>query len=421
MAWDPLHEANASARLHIVHSPAANLNGTSVSLADGLLVVGRDVDGGLSIPDQALSRTHFRIVSDTRNGVDRLADAGSRNGTRVGGRAVESVALTPGAVIRAGDTLCVYTTGHEMAAALAKVDAIAASNASVLILGETGVGKELLARRIHDHSGRSGRFVAVNCAALPRELASAELFGHRRGAFSGANVAREGLFVHADAGTLLLDEVGDLPRDLQPTLLRVLQERTLRPLGSDSEVTIDVRVLAATLFDLSKEIAAGRFRADLHARLAETIIRVPPLRERRTEILALAAEFALELGATLAVTVNAAEALLLWHWPYNVRELRSLIRSFVQRSTAGTPLDLAYLRDERSELTAALSAEPAPENVDGSGARPDRAELEGLLVQHEGNVSAVAQALGKPRTQVYRWLRSLGISAARFRRASGPK
>jgi transcriptional regulator with GAF, ATPase, and Fis domain len=417
MSNECTHRADASASLKIVYSPVRTLIGSLAPLSEHVLVVGREVDEGLCVADNALSRTHFRIALDPRSGAHCLGDAGSRNGTRVNGRGADSVVLSPGAVIRAGDTLLVYSVREAMAAARGKVDAFARSDVSVLIVGETGAGKELLARRIHDISGRDGRFVAVNCAALPRDLVAAELFGYRRGAFSGASEAREGLFMHADGGTLLLDEVRDLPLELQPTLLRVLQERALRPLGSDREVAVNVRVLAATLFDLSQEIAVGRFRADLFGRLAETTIHLPPLRERRGEILELASEFALQLGKDLSLTANAAEALLLWQWPYNVRELRSLVRSFVQGSAADRQLDLAYLREERPELTSMFNTDYEREIDANVGPGPGRAKLESLLREHQGNMSAVAQALGKPRAQIYRWLRALGMSPQRFRRS----
>src|SRR5262249_54893904 len=158
----------------------------------------------------------------------------------------------------------------------------------MLIQGETGTGKEVLAQAIHGASGRSGAFVPVNCATLPADLAAAELFGHERGAFSGANNARPGLFRAANGGTLFLEEVGDLPLPLQPTLLRALQEGRVRPVGSEREVTVDVRVVAATHVDLERAVEAGGFRSDLLGRLAHVVTTLRPLRERRREILALA-------------------------------------------------------------------------------------------------------------------------------------
>jgi sigma-54-specific transcriptional regulator len=213
---------------------------------------------------------------------------------------------------------------------LARIDRIAASQATVLIIGETGTGKELVARHIHDISGRSGPFVAVNCGAFSDNLVEAELFGHEAGAFTGAQQARPGWFEVANGGTLFLDEIGDMPLHLQVKMLRVLQERQVARIGSRKALPIDVRLIAATNVDLDRAVAAGHFRRDLYYRLNVAPFPLPPLRERRGNIMPLAHHFIEVYGRKLGiknVTVSpAAERLLLaYEWPGNIRELENVI------------------------------------------------------------------------------------------------
>jgi DNA-binding NtrC family response regulator len=338
----------------------------------------------------------------------------------VRGVRVNSVVLQPGDVIRAGETVLVYGDPDPMAAIRDRVTRVAPADLTVLLLGETGTGKERLARSLHDQSGRSGPLVAINCAAVPKELLAAELFGHTRGAFSGATDARRGLFQTAQHGTLLLDEIGDVPLELQTVLLRTLQEGTVRPLGADAEVKTDVRVVAATHASLEQAVQKKQFRADLYARLAHTVIRVPPLRERRADILALAAEFARTSGAQeWSVTADAAEALVRYDWPFNVRELEALVRAFLAMRD-GPTLGLSYLEVHHpnvvenflanGEATSVAPAAPLAEKP-----LRNRAAVEALLARHQGNVSIVAEQLGKPRAQVYRWIKVHGLDPKRFR------
>ena len=217
-----------------------------------------------------------------------------------------------------------------MRAALARTALVAPTGTPVLVTGESGTGKELLARALHELGPNpSGAFVAVNCGALPRELAESELFGHERGAFTGAAARRAGWFEEASGGTLVLDEIGELPLDLQPKLLRVLESGRLRRVGGAGEIAVRVRVVAMTLRDLEGEVQRRTFRPDLYYRLAGICVRLPPLRERRGDIPGLAAHFlreiepevgARELEAIALATLSAAD------WPGNVRELRNVIR-----------------------------------------------------------------------------------------------
>jgi DNA-binding NtrC family response regulator len=393
----------------IVHSPDGAAVGRCTPVTEAGLVFGRDIDDAFGhIADGRMSRTHFRIVLDARSRCHRLGDAESRNGTFHNGERSQTAKLESGDVLRAGETLFVYGDADELAAIDQDIERLARSRLTVLIQGETGVGKERVARALHAASGRDGRFLALNCAALPRELIGAELFGHTRGAFSGAHQARSGLFLAADRGTLLLDEIADLPLELQGVLLRMLQERSVRPIGADQDVPADVQMLAATHADLEHAVREGQFRADLYARLAQVVLRIPPLRRRRHQILALANQFA---GSSLTIQVDAAEALLRYDWPFNVRELQSLIASFVALRSE-TSLDTKFLRAHcpqsllRTEKGAAI--ESARDGV-------SRAVLETMLRKHRGNVSAAAKELHKPRGQVYRWLKAIGLQPQRFR------
>jgi transcriptional regulator with GAF, ATPase, and Fis domain len=413
-----------AASLVVVHSPDESATGRAIALATETLILGRDVDPpNIRLADARLSRIHFRIVYDGRSRAHQLGDARSRNGSFVDGARARSVPLRNGSTVRAGDTVFVYRTEDPVKKVSERITRLAASNLTVLVLGETGTGKERAARALHDRSGRKGPFVAINCAALPRELLAAELFGHTKGAFSGATAPRLGLFQAAESGTLFLDEIGDLSPDLQAVLLRSLQEGTVRPLGSDSEVRVDVRVVAATHRDLALAVRRERFRADLYSRIAQTIVQVPALRERRADVLSLAEEIAKNQGSGFAVTADAAEALVRYAWPFNIRELEGVVRAFVA-TEGNVQLGIPYLTEHHPDVIAALRPDGAG-TVGNESVRPrerpgphpvrERAAMERLLHRHGGNVSAAASELGKPRALVYRWIRAAGIDPARFR------
>jgi transcriptional regulator with GAF, ATPase, and Fis domain len=400
--------------LHIVHSPDAASVGVRVELGrQKTLFVGREAEGGLSVNDERVSKQHF-LIAAVKDEFE-CADVGSTNGTFVDGAGQKSAQLSHGSVVRAGNTLFVVSFGDETARVNESATRLAPTAFPMLLLGETGTGKEVLARTIHERSGRSGPFVPLNCAALSRELLAAELFGHAKGAFSGAAAARPGLFRAADNGTLFLDEIGDLPLDLQPALLRVLEERKVRPVGADQEVPVDTRVLAATHVDLERAVAAGSFRADLYARLAHVVLRLPPLRERKAELLRLASQ----LAPSLQLSTDAAEALLLWHWPRNVRELRSLLEVSAVLSDGGA----LRLRDVRERVPTAVERvrnRPSSSRSDTPPAEPHptaerREQLLALFREHQGDVSKIATELGKPRAQVYRWLKTAGLDATELR------
>jgi len=415
-------EAPLGARLRVVWSCDPAGIGRVVTLGGELLRIGREQhDTGLCLNDARLSRVHARVGFDRQSGAVRIGDAQSRNGTFVNGRRIETALLVSGDVIRAGDTLLVYEHGDVMAAVDAQAAAAAKLSATALIRGETGTGKELLARKLHRDSGRSGPFVALNCATVPLELLSAELFGHTKTAFSGAAQARKGVFLEAAGGTLLLDEIGDCPMPIQAALLRALQERAIRPVGAEREVAVDVRVVAATHCDLEAAIAAGTFRADLYARLAQVVLALPPLRERRADILTLLATFLKAEGHACVLTGDAAEALLTWSWPLNIRELQSLALACTVRGFLPGTLGLDQLREAAPSIATAQLERRAASGGQDTPPRPSTGpavhqQLRSLLETHGGNVSAVADELGKPRAQVYRWLRAMGVSPNRFRK-----
>jgi DNA-binding NtrC family response regulator len=291
---------------------------------------------------------------------------------------------------------------------------MADSESTVLITGESGTGKELVARILHKQSRRhGGPFVAINCAALPETLLESELFGHIRGAFTDARSARKGLFLQAEGGTLLLDEIGDFPLSLQPKLLRALEERALRPIGGDREIPFDVRVIATTNRDLESAVEEGRFREDLFFRINVIQVELPPLRARGTDILLLAQhfmeQFATRSGKQVVGSSQAvAEKLLDYSWPGNVRELRNAI----ERAVALTQYEKLVVEDLPEKIRAYRSTDI----IIGSGDPAELVSMEEVerryilhvLQSAGGNKTLAARLLGLDRKTLYRKLRLYG-------------
>ena len=402
----PADSERSLLRVEVLHSPDAEAVGATRALSQTHdLLIGRDVADGLRIRDPRLSRLHLRVIWDAVASGFRYADAGSANGTFVNGYRADTGLLLPHDVIRIGDTLLVSVERDVFAELRVKTLAAGRSGLPVLLQGETGTGKEVLSRALHEASGRAGPFVAVNCAALPKDLAATELFGHARGAFSGAATGRDGLFRAAHGGTLLLDEIGDLPLELQGHLLRALQESCVRPVGSDHDVEIDVRVVAATHVDLDAAVERGAFRRDLLARLAQIVLRVPPLRERRHEI----ARLLREVVPGVELTASALEAVAIWDFPGNVRELKASIAAARALSDSST-LRVKDLAERVPSASRILLREPPSAPPPGDDTALDRRKrLASLMAKHDGNIAGVARELGKPRAQVYRWLKTLGL------------
>jgi DNA-binding NtrC family response regulator len=295
---------------------------------------------------------------------------------------------------------------------------IAPTHIPALILGETGTGKELVARAIHESSPRADRpFVAVNCGALPDSLLESELFGHRRGAFTGAERDKSGLFEHADGGTIFLDEIGDTSPALQMKLLRVLEAKEIRPLGDTRTLRVDVRVVSATHSDLESAIEKGAFRRDLYYRLNAVTIYVPPLRRRRVDIPFLAQHFAEELGVSHAQRITLQEdfleSLSQRDFPGNVRELRNAVERAIALAAPGKPVTSAHLeRPISGQFPSALDWEgPLKELVD----RVESEAIVAALQRADGKRSRAAEALGLTRPGLRYKMRRLGLETARER------
>jgi two-component system response regulator GlrR len=296
-----------------------------------------------------------------------------------------------------------------MRAVFARLQRAAASDATVLLTGETGTGKELAAEGLHAASRRAAKpFVIVDCAAVPPDLLESELFGHERGAFTGATASRAGAFETANGGTVFLDEIGELSTALQPKLLRALERREIKRVGRDAWHAVDVRIVAATNRDLRAEVNAGRFRSDLYYRLAVVEIRLPALRERRDDLPAIVDAMIERMGmaaapeAALLRTPDARAELARHPWPGNVRELRNY-------------LERCLVLAERPALAEPIADPAAPVGDDLRAARKqwtaerEKAFLEELLARHGGNVSAAARAAGYDRKHLYRLLWRHGL------------
>lgn len=287
---------------------------------------------------------------------------------------------------------------------------VSGTDSSVLVTGESGTGKELVARALHTESQRANRpFVAINCAAVPANLLESELFGHVKGAFTDAKSSRRGLFERANGGTVLLDEIGEMPVEMQPKLLRVLQERKLRPVGGSVELSFDTRILAATNRDLQSEVEDGRFREDLYYRLNVVEIHVPALRSRGNDVLLLAQHFVTELAERMnkpvsGITSEAARKLLDYDWPGNVRELQNAI----ERAVALTRFDRITVEDLPERIGTYQSTRIAPIDMDAEHVLTlqelEKRYIERVLKAVGGNKTRAARLLGLDRRTLYRKL-----------------
>jgi transcriptional regulator with PAS, ATPase and Fis domain len=416
----------------ILHSPVRALVSRHFDLGSKLRfgrIASADVD--IAIDDPKLSRDHATVTS-IGLGV-KIRDHGSRNGTFVNGARVEASILRAGDIVRIGDTLLelgdtparaatgdptLIGTAPAFVAAVQLADRVASSDLPVTILGETGTGKDVLAQYIHARSGRKGSFVAVNCAALPAGLVESTLFGHKKGAFTGATSDSSGLFLEAQGGTLFLDEIGELHAADQAKLLRALDSREIIPVGGTRRIRTDARVIAATNIDLPARAADGGFRGDLYARLAGAVVRMPPLRARRGDILGLAERFLAQPSPAVErrLSAQAAERLLLHAWPRNIRELLSAMRSLSLQLG-----DRAEVK--RADIDAVLEAPPAvtndvparPPRQDSRPGMPTRDELEAQLTAMRGNVTRLSEHYAKDAKQIYRWLKRYRLDPGGYR------
>jgi len=390
----------------------------------------------LRVPDPVMSADHGRLLYVS--GEWLLEDPRSKNGSVVNGRPTRLATVHTGDMLELGHTLFLLEAAElpanlprdamatevlprmatlhvRLAQDLEMLSRVAATDVPILLLGETGTGKEVLARAVHQRSGRHGRYVAVNCGGLAPSLMEAELFGHRRGAFSGAVADRPGYLRTADGGTLFLDEVAELPPPAQAALLRALQQREVVPVGDSNPVGVDVRVCAATNRNLVAMVAAGAFREDLYARLLGVKATLPPLRERRGDLGLLIAAVLKRLpgGDRARFVPAAAHALFCYGWPLNVRELERCLAAALVLAD-GDPIDVEHLPPD------VAVPKPPPAERAGPAAAEDDEQLRGQLIEllrrHHGNVAAVARDLGKHREQIHRWARRFGIDLDSFRK-----
>jgi hypothetical protein len=392
----------------------------------------------VQIPGKWMSSVHARLVR-TR-GAWVIEDAGSRNGTLVGGEPVTRRTLDDGDVFEAGHALFAFHAGLPTPSASADdvdsgtLDAaagmrtlvpslvpeldelaiVAKSDVPIVLLGETGTGKEVLARAVHALSGRAGAFVAVNCGGLSAALVEGLLYGHTKGSFTGAMRDEAGFVRAAQGGTLFLDELGDFPVTAQPSLLRVLQEREVVPLGASRPVPVDFRVVAATHRDVDALVESGALRQDLLMRVNGFRHSIPPLRQRAVDLGLLVAELiarrAGDRAAELSMTGAAARALMSHSWRGNVRELEQVLGRAV-----------ALAREGVLEASMLGLPAPAPPPAGGEAEPADdvalRETLVAALTRAEGNVSEVARTMGKARMQVQRWMQRFGIDPETYRRS----
>jgi transcriptional regulator with GAF, ATPase, and Fis domain len=436
MSTDPTHTASRGAlrfvtrwRIEVSDGPA---KGLVHQVTAGIVTVGSAATNDIVLDDRKVSRHHVEI--DVRPSGLRVRDLGSKNGTYTAGTRVEALELPiAGGIVSLGTSELTLLPDDEPVAWAASVrercgrlcgrsalmrdlyaliERIASSNANVLIHGETGTGKELTAEAIHElGTRRDGPFVVFDCGAIPSQLIESSLFGHARGAFTGAHADRKGVFEQANGGTLFLDEIGELELSLQPKLLRVLADGRVLPVGSAGPPRqTDVRVIAATNRDLLEEVRAKRFREDLYFRLSVLPVETAPLRDRLEDLPLLAEEFLAEQGAP-PLGVEALTVLKDYSWPGNVRQLRNVLERAAALANGG-PLSIttADLDEPSSRLSPShLLRLPYKEAKEEMVAEFTREYVEALLQRHNGNVSAAAREAKLARNWLTALARRLGI------------
>ena len=420
--------------------------GTEFVIAADVIRVGKAGENDLVISDETVSRVHFEIVRDAKGYLVR--DLNSTNGTFLDGAEIKEAYIRAGSVVGAGAVELKFTPFEErieilpseketlgemvgrstaMREIFGLIERIAPTDATVLIEGETGTGKDMVARTLHQLSKRAAApFIVVDCGAVAGTLIESELFGHEKGSFTGAVAARQGAFELASGGTVFLDELGELSLDLQPKLLRVLEQRELRRVGGSKVLKVDLRVIAATRKDLRSEVEKGKFREDLYFRLNVVPITAPSLRDRREDIPLLVDHFLAKLAAPGAPVPELSEstraALYAHDWPGNVRELRNVIeRALALGSDPGALV--APLGGEpyaRSGPPAAAGAEPLMEFQPGLSFRDtkekwneifERRYLSWLLKRADGNISKAARDADMDRKYLHKLLRKYEIDA----------
>jgi len=405
--------------------------GTEFVIAGDVIRIGKAPENDLVLADETVSRVHFEIVRDAKGYLVR--DLKSTNGTFLDGAEVKEAYLRAGSVVAVGATELKFTPFEErieilpsekealgemvgkspaMREIFGLIERIAPTDATVLIEGETGTGKDMIARTLHQLSPRADKpFIVVDCGAVAGTLIESELFGHEKGAFTGAVTARQGAFELASGGTVFLDELGELSLDLQPKLLRVLEQRELRRVGGNKTIKVDLRVIAATRKDLRSEVEKGKFREDLYFRLNVVPITAPALRERREDISLLIDHMLAKMGGG-ELSDATRTALLAHDWPGNVRELRNVIERALALGT-----DSAVFPPLRSD---AHTPSPQADFEPGLSFREtkekwtelfERRYLAWLIRRADGNISKAARDADMDRKYLHKLLRKYGITA----------
>jgi DNA-binding NtrC family response regulator len=411
-------------------------NKSTLEIGADTQVVGRNEACDLVLDDRKVSAVHMELVA-TERGV-RVRDLGSRNGTFLGDTRIGEVYLMKPTAISIGDSYMEFQpsnpehvdvpeqaefgplvgTSAVMRSVFDKLAKASPTELTVLVTGETGCGKELVAAAIHQASPRANKpFVVVDCGAIPATLAESALFGHERGSFTGAVDKRISPFAEADGGTIFLDELGELPLDVQPKLLRALAEQRIKSVGSNTYRPVNVRVIAATRRDLVREVNAGTFRSDLYFRVAQFRVELPPLRARLEDIPALARRMMADLGdkdAYARVSSDSLERLMRHDWPGNVRELRNVVAVAMAFSKDG-PIDLAQhlaplAQASESTPTRGRTFQDAKRDV---LARFEREYFTALYAECGGNVSEIGRRAAMERAHVRGYLRRHGIGDTR--------
>ena len=398
-------------------------------------IVGRDNACSVNLTGPDISRRHARIHCEGSGIV--VTDLGSRNGTFVNGTRIQSLHIGLHDVVRFGAHVALVTDRHGLTeevgpgllvgpllrAHLEPLMQAASSDLPVILEGETGTGKEVVARSLHSWSGRRGTFSAINCAALPESLAESELFGHARGAFSGATRDSPGVIRSAEGGTLLLDEISDLPVAIQAKLLRVLEQREVHPLGESRPVAIDVRIVVATQEPLVQAVKQKRFRQDLLARLSGIHVLLPPLRRRRQDVLPLLTYVLSKLtsGGTPTFDADFVELLCVYDWPFNVREVVLLAKRLLALHGHDTCLRAAQLPSNFLNPSAkSVEAAPLPAARVRSWAEPiEFPALVAALRTSRGNIAQASAMLGISRQRAYRLMQGHSVDLEALRRTPG--
>jgi len=415
-------------KLSVIAGPA---RGKEIIARRGIIRVGTSEDNDLVINDDSVSRRHLELR--LRGDEIRAVDLRSTNGTTINGVKIKEAIVEAGAIIKVGDTELRTAAVQEpvsiplssktnfggllgkstaMRQVFGVLERVAPSEATVLIQGETGTGKEVTAEAIHSHSSRAeGPFLAIDCGAIAANLVESELFGHAKGAFTGAMTERRGVFEDADGGTLFLDEIGELPLEMQPKLLRALETRTIRRLGETRSRKIDVRVVAATNRDLAEEVNRGTFREDLYFRLAVVQVELPPLRQRRDDIPALVRHFISRFDPkSPAPSKELMNNLAAQPWTGNVRELRNAVERALALSAPGPSNTEQQITEANAdEAMSFLFDLPIKEATEKWTSDFERKYIEYALQRSGGSVSEAARQCGVNRRYVQRLMKRLGI------------